>query len=80
MVCGIEKNLLSCNRDFNLHNVILDPVDNIFIDTCLIGKSMEGQMMFPGIAEDFPVPLRNAVPLPFMKSSDVFPFLSFKVL
>lgn len=64
---------LSVNGDFNLHNIILNPVNDIFINAHFIGKSMEVQFMLFCIIKNFLIPLWNSVPFPFMKSPQVFP-------
>lgn len=60
------------DRDFNLHNIILNPVNDIFINAHFIGKSMEVQLMLSCKSKDFLIPLWNSVPRPFMESPQVF--------
>ena len=60
------------DRDFDLYNVILDPVNDIFVDAHFVGKSVECQLMFFCIIKDFLIPLRDAVPFSFMESPQVF--------
>ena len=50
------------DRDFNLHNIILNPVNDIFINAHFIGKSMEVQLMLSCKSKDFLIPLWNSVP------------------
>ena len=68
---AVRCSCLSGNRDFNLYNVILNPVNDIFVDARFIRKSVKGQMMFPGIAEDFLISFRDTAPFPFMEGSQV---------
>ena len=63
---------LFINGDFNLHNVIFNPVNDIFIDAHFIGKSMEVQVMLSCIIKNFLIPLWDAVPFPFIESPQVF--------
>ena len=49
------------NRNFNLHNVIFNPVNDIFIYAHLIGKSAECQVMFFCKCENFFVAFWHSV-------------------
>ena len=60
------------DRDFDLYNVILDPVNDIFVDAHFVGKSVECQLMFLCIIKDLLIPLRDAVPFSFMESPQIF--------
>lgn len=64
----LVKGFLPKDRDFNLDDIILNPVNDIFIDAHFIGKPMGRQAMSPGIIKDFPVPFGDFIPIPFMES------------
>lgn len=69
----IVETRLPANGDFNLHNIILDSVNDIFIDAHLVGKSMKVQLMLFCKSENFLIPPWNTVPCPFMESPQIFP-------
>ena len=61
------------NRDFDLHNIVSDLVNDIFINAHFIGISMKLQAMFFGICKDFLIPFWDSIPCSFMECPQVFP-------
>ena len=58
---------LFINGDFNLYNIIFNPVNDIFIDAHFIRKVMEFQIVFPGKCENLFIPPGKFIPIPFME-------------
>ena len=56
-------------RNFNLHNIILNPVNDRFIDSHFIGKSMRSQAVFFGKGKNLFISLGNGIPVPFVEGS-----------
>ena len=62
----------SGNGDFDLYDVILNPVDDVFIDAHFIGKSVKCQTLFFCIVEDFHVSLWYFIPVSLVESPQIF--------
>ena len=56
---------LGSDRNLDLHDIILNPVNDGFVDAFFIGKTRELQLMLPGIGQDLLVAERKAVPASF---------------
>ena len=65
---------LGSDRNLNLHDIILNPVNDGFVDAFFIGKTRELQLMLPGIGQNLLIAERKAVPASFVKGSQIVSF------
>ena len=59
------------NWNLNLRNIILHPLDHIFIDPHFIRKAPQRQVLRFGKIQDFPIFAGNLFPWPLVESLDI---------
>lgn len=67
-VIGVRSSL---HRDFNLYNVVFDPVNDILIDARLIGKFVECQAVCSGKSKNFFIPPGKSVKGSFVEGLQI---------
>lgn len=65
---------LNLDWDFNLYNIILDLVNDGFIDSFFVRKARQGKAMAFGIIKDCLIPHGNPFPAAFVERSQVKTF------
>lgn len=66
------KSRLPKDGNFNLDNIIFNPVNNILVDALFIGKFMKCQAMFFGVIKDLLIPFWHPAPVSSVEGPQIF--------